>query len=67
MIQLQRHIHKNIAKGTTDPRVEFISQVLTRFPSCIGDPVFENGFDPKSVQEKPKPKKRDISEEKQNG
>ena len=23
--------NKNIAKGTTDPRVEFISQVLTQF------------------------------------
>ena len=41
-----------------------------KFPINLGkeaEKVFENGFDPKLVPEEPKPKKRNMSEEKPSG
>ena len=41
-----------------------------KFPINLGkeaEKVFENGFDPNLVQEEPKPKKRNMSEEKPSG
>merc|ERR1719273_2234626 len=59
---------EKVAKMEKD--VVDINKKHQKFPINLGkeaEKVFENGFDPKLVQEEPKPKKRNMSEEKPSG